>query len=145
MRSFHQNMKVVLVKPPAAWADATVPSAYIDMSDYAFIVFLIFTGTMATGDTLAAKVVQATSSAGAGSKDIASAAITDLVITDDDALASIEVRDTALDVANDFRYVSLTIDETGSPVAGAVIALLYGGGGLAPTQPAKYVEKVQVS
>lgn len=145
MRTFHQNMKVVLVKPPAVWADATLPASYIDMSDYAFIVFLIFTGAMNTGDTLAAKVVQATSAAGAGSKDIASAAITDLDIADDDAMASIEVRDTALDIENGFRYVSLTIDETGTPPAGAVIALLYKGGGLAPTQPAKYVEKVQVS
>jgi len=145
MRSFHQNMLVDLVKPPAVWADATLPASYIDMSDYAFIVFLIFTGAMDTGDTLDVKAVQAVDAAGTDSKDITGAAITQLVITDDDALATIEVRDTALDIANGFRFVSLIIDETGTPAAGSIVALRYAGGGLAPTQPVKYVEQVQVS
>jgi hypothetical protein len=145
MRTFHENVLFAAVFPPAAWADGTVPATYIDMSDYERIVFLILTGAMATGETVAAQVVQATDSAGTGSKDITGATITDLTLTDDNALATIEVRDTALDVENSFRYVSLTIDETGSPPFGCVIALLYKGGGLPPTQPATYVEQIEVS
>lgn len=145
MRTFHENMKFAAVFPPAAWADGTVPSAYIDMSDYERCVFLIMTGAMATGDIVAAQVVQATSAAGAGSKVITGATITDLDIDDDNALATIEVKDTALDVENGFRFLSLTIDETGSPAFGCVIALLYRGGGLPPTQPATYVEQIEAA
>jgi len=145
MRTFHENMLFAEVFPPAAWADGTVPASYIDLADYERVVFLIMTGAMDTGDIVAAQVVQATDAAGTGSKVITGATITDLTLTDDDALATIEVRDTALDVENGFRFVSLTIDETNSPGFGCVIALLYKGGGLPPTQPATYVEQVEVS
>lgn len=145
MRTFHDNMLFAEVFPPAAWADGTVPASYIDMADYERCVFLIMTGAMDTSDVVAAQVVQATDAAGSGSKPLVGATITDLDIDDDDALATIEIRDTALDVENGFRFLSLTIDETNSPGFGCVIALLYKGGGLPPAQPATYVEQIEVS
>jgi len=144
MRSFHENVLVTLGQVPAAITTATVPATYIDMSDYARIVFIIHVGDMPATSTLDAQVVQATDSSGTGSKNITGAAITQLVATDDDKMVSIEVRDTALDVANGFRYVAITLTAANSPV-GTCFALQYRGGGLPPTQPAAYEEQVEVS
>jgi hypothetical protein len=145
MRSFHENVLLNLVQAPAVPVDGTLPASYIDMSDYERIVFLIWVGVMNAGDLLDAQVVQATDAAGAGSKNITGAAITQLTATDDGKLVSIEVRDTALDVENSFRFVSLTLAETSAPPFAMVLALLYKGGGLPPTQPTLYAEQVEVS
>ena len=144
MRSFHENMLANLVLIPGTIASSTVPATYIDMRDYERVVFLIFVGDMPTSSTLDAQVVQATLADGTGSKDITGAAITQLVATDDNKMVSIEVRDTALDVAGGFRFVSLTLVEAADPI-GMVLAFSYKGGGLPPTQPVAYEEQVEVS
>ena len=144
MRTFDKWMLADIVHPPGAYATGILPSSYIDMSDYDRIVFLIMVGTLGATDTLDAQVVQATDAAGAGSKNVTGAVITQLVDADDDNMVSIEVAGSALDVENGFRYVALSIAQAGTP-DGAVLALRYRGGGLPPTQPAAYSEQVRAS
>lgn len=144
MRSFHSNIAVDKVAQPAALVDGILPAVYLDMSDFDFIVFLLAVGVMAAPDIIDMKVVQATDSAGAGSKDVTSALITQLVDGDDGEYVSIEVRGSALDVDNAFRFVAVDIQITGTAI-GSVQALRYRGGGLPPTLPAAYSEQVQVS
>jgi hypothetical protein len=145
MRTWHENIAVDQVKSPGNLASETVPAAYIDMSDWARIVFEIKVGTMDVTSTIDAQVVQATLSDGTGSKNISGAAITQLVAADDDVLVTIEVRDTALDVENDFRFVALTVAVAGTAVVGTITAYRYKGGGQPPTQPAFYAEQVEVA
>ena len=145
MRTWHENILVKQVKSPGDLASETIPATYIDMSDYERIVFEIKVGTLAADSTIDAQVAQATDSAGTGTKDITGALITQLVDADDDTLVTIEVRDTALDVENAFRYVSLEVAVAGTAVVGTITAYLYKGGGLPPTQDAFYAEQVEVS
>ena len=60
-------------------------------------------------------------------------------------MVTIEVRDTALDVENDFRFVSLTVAVAGTAVVGTITAYRYKGGGQPPTQPAFYAEQVEIA
>ena len=145
MRTWHENILVKQVKSPGDLASETIPAAYIDMSDYERIVFEIKVGTLAADSTIDAQVAQATSGAGAGTKDIAGALITQLVDADDDTLVTIEVRDTALDVEGGFRFVSLEVAVAETAVVGTITAYLYKGGGLPPTQDAFYAEQVEVA
>lgn len=145
MRTWHENIAVDQVKSPGNLASETVPAVYLDMSDWARIVFEIKVGTLAADSTIDAQAVQATLSDGTGSKNISGAAITQLVDADDDTLVTIEIRDTALDVENDFRFVSLTVAVAGTAVVGTITAYRYKGGGQPPTQPAFYAEQVEVS
>lgn len=80
---------------------------------------VISAGAFATSATLAAKLEQATSDAGAGAKDITGKAITALTEagTDDNKQALINLRAEELDVENDFDYVRLTL----TPAVDAVL------------------------
>lgn len=144
MRSFHSNIAVDKVAAPAALVDGILPAVYLDMSDFDFIVFMLQVGVMAAPDIIDAQVVQATDSAGTGSKNVTGALITQLVDGDDGEYVSIEVKGSALDVDNSFRFVALDIQITGTAI-GAVQAFRYRGGGLPPALPAAYSEQVQVS
>ena len=144
MRTWDQWLAVDEVHPPGDIVTGILPAVYIDMSDFDFIVFEVQVGTMGATSAIDAQVVQATDSAGAGSKNVTGALITQLVDADDNAWVTIQVRDTALDVDNLFRYVSLSLTAAGTAAAGAVKAYRYRGGGLGPTQPVKYAEKVRV-
>lgn len=147
MRRFSENIFVQMVKPPVAnLSDETVPSTYIDVSAYERFAFLILVG--ATDDTaITAQVVQATAAAGTGSKNISGAAITGTVLagTNDNKWAMIEVESRRLDIANDFRYVSLTVAATGgSASVGSIIFLAWRGPVRPPTFGSDKAEIVYV-
>lgn len=145
MRTFHENFLAKQGMCPQSLSGATTePTTYIDMTDYERLVFVIRSGAIAGGRTLDAKLVQASDSAGSDSKDITGAAIVQIDDTEDVAMTTIEVRDTALDVANGFRYVSMTITASAAIIV-SVTAYLYKGGGLPPTQDAFYSQHVEVS
>ena len=144
MRSFHSWLAVDKVAAPIALVDGILPAVYLDMSDFDYVVFLIQIGVMAAPDIIDMKVVQATASDGTGSKDVTGALITQMVDTEDGNYKSIEVKGSALDVDNLFRFVAVDIQITGTAL-GAVQAFRYRGGGLPPALPAAYSEQVQVS
>lgn len=93
---------------------ATLPAAYINVSDYDYFGFLISTGVM--DGTIDAKVVQATaaSDGGSDSKDVSGAAITQIPATGDADQVSITVETRKLDINNGFNYVALTLTEDSS-------------------------------
>ena len=144
MRSFHSWLAVDKVAAPIVLVDGILPAVYLDMSDFDYVVFLLEVGVMAAPDQIDMQVVQATASDGTGSKNITGALITQIVDGQDGEYVSIEVKGSALDVDNAFRFVAVDIQVTGTAL-GAVLAFRYRGGGLPPTQDADYSEQIQVS
>ena len=93
---------------PDEYAAGAQNSDWIDMGKIDQIMAIVMAGTMETATTLDSKLTQATSSGGAGEKDITGKAITQLVAaTDSDKQALINCRADELDIDNDFRFVRL--------------------------------------
>lgn len=125
-------------------ASETLPAAYIEVGQFERFAFALDVG--ATDQGIAFKVVQATDSAGTGSKDITSAAITALTATDDNKQVLIEVQTAKLDINNGFNYVACTTTLTGGS-ATVGHSVFYGiNPKVAPvTQPAAFVQQVLVA
>lgn len=96
---------------PADLATTAASTGWIDAALYHQLMGVVLTGAI-TG-TLDAKFQQATSSAGAGAKDVAGKAITQLAATADNKQAVINLRHDDLDMDGGFRYVRLTVTPTG--------------------------------
>ncbi len=81
-------------------------------------------GIIVTSGTVDFKLQQATSSTGAGSKDITSANITQLTTGDNDEQSWINIRADQLDVANNFDFIRgvMTVTTAGADSA----AYIYG-------------------
>lgn len=101
-----------------------VSSAYVSVANFARIVALFQTGLIAAGGTMNAKLEQATSSGGAGVKDITGKAITQLADTADNLNFCIDLRADELDIPGGFIFVRLTI--TPATAAALVSGLLLG-------------------
>lgn len=102
--------KEVLLGPAV---QATATSTYKSVQDCKRILVRLAYG--ASDGVFDMKVVQATSSAGAGSKDITGAAITQLSATDDNKQAEIEIDVDALDEG--FTHVAVTVTAAGTTTA----------------------------
>jgi hypothetical protein len=100
-----QDLYRQVLLDPGTISDGT--TAYIDMADVHSAKFFLALG--ATDQTTDMKLVQATSSGGAGVKDITDAAIATLAATDDNKQKSIEVDPYQLDMNNGFRYVAAVL------------------------------------
>ena len=134
----------VVLAPESGPTTATLPASYIDVTNFERFAFVISAGALGASATVDAQVVQATAAAGTGSKNITGAAMTQFTDTDDDTFVTIEVQSDQLDIANDFRYVAITV--TIANTADLEVLFL----GLNPrhvpvTQPAAYGEAVQVA
>jgi len=149
MRRLSENVFIQMVLPPTGSnvTDAAYPSTYIDVSTYGRFAFLVAVGT--SDDTaVVAKVVQATAAVGTGSKDVTGAGVTTTILagsSSDDRWALIEVETNHLDIANNFRYVSLSVAATGGS-ATAMCAFFMGwrANKLPPTFGSDLAEQVFV-
>jgi hypothetical protein len=97
---------------PAHATAATYTSGWVDVSLFQKFGAIITVGTLGASATLTAKLEQATSSGGAGVKDITGKAISGLTQTPTDNSTSqqiINCRSDELDVANGFRYVRINV------------------------------------
>ena len=145
LTSLNEQVYIQSVLPPESGpTTATVPTTYIDVTDFERFAFLISAGALGASATVAAQVVQATAAAGTGSKVITGAAMTAFADDDDDQFVTIEVQSDQLDIANGFRYVAITV--TIANTADLEVLFL----GLNPrhvpvTQPDAYIEAVQVA
>ena len=101
---------VVGVIDPDANSAATTTTGWIDMRDWGSLLAVIMAGDLGSSATLDAKFEQATSSGGAGAKDVTGKAITQLTQagTDSNKQALINLRAADLDVDNGFRYARLS-------------------------------------
>lgn len=145
MRRFGENVYIdMVVVPTANPTDGTHPATYIDVSDCERFAFYRFCGS--SDDTsVTMKVVQATSSAGAGSKDVSGAAITatSLGSGETNQLAGVEVQTSMLDINNGFRYVAVAHTATGgSATATAILFFKWRTASTPVTQPASVAEIV---
>lgn len=117
-----ERAAVLATIDPDNYSDGTQTSDWADMSKFETAMAIAMTGTIAgaaTNGTVNFKLQQATSSGGAGAKDITGKAITALTEdgTDSDKQAIINVRGEELDVDGGFRYVAMvaTLLDAGSP------------------------------
>jgi len=144
IRTFDDFMATDLVKAPGNLADETIPATYLDLYGMQKIVFLVAWGALDADDTIDLQVVQATSSAGAGSKNITGAVVTQVVDTHDNKFLTIEVDGQALDVDGGFRYVALAVNIAGATaMVGCIFAMRYRGEEPV-VKPAAYKEAVVV-
>jgi len=88
-------------------------SEWVSMQDYHRGWLLINVGVI-TDATVDVKLMQATTTAGLGGKDITGKAITQLVNTDDNVLCCIELQTEEMDVSNLFDCVAVEYQINGS-------------------------------
>lgn len=112
---------------PDAYTAATYTTGWVSMKNFARLAALVSVGDMAATSTVNAKLEQATSSGGAGAKDITGKAITALTQagTDDNKQAWINLEPAELDVDNNFAFVrlSMTVAVAASDAAGYLFGI----------------------
>lgn len=96
------------------------------------------------GTSLDAKVTQATSSAGAGAKDITGAALTQILTALQNGLATIDIGPGALDDKNGFKYVRVEVTVVGTTVWGVNTVRYSGRNNGKLTQDATYRQQIRV-
>lgn len=124
MRWFSDNIVIDLIEVPAANpSDGTVPATYKDVSEFERFAFLRGVGSSDDTSCLM-QVKQATSAAGAGSKDVTGAVSTSATAIGSGAnnkWAIIEVETAKLDSNNGFRYVAVAKTATGGAATASTI------------------------
>lgn len=121
---FPEGHVILATLDPVSQAAATVTTGWVSMAQVHSLVALIQTGVLGASATVDAKLQQATNSSGGSAKDITGKALTQIVkASGDNKQASIELRDTDLDVSGGFSYVrlSLTVGTAASLVSAALI------------------------
>lgn len=132
------------VKDPVVLTTGTYPAAYINVGDYERFAFVLELGV--TDQTTDFKVVQATASAGTGSKDVAGAVITQFSATDDNKQAIIEVETKKLDINNGFYFVAVTATiATGTTTTASIVFYGVNPHSVPVSQPAAFAQKVIVA
>lgn len=117
-----ERCAVVGTIDPDAYTANTYVSDYVDMTEFERLMAIVMAGTQSTNGAIAAKLVEATSSTGAGAQDISGKAITGLAGTgDNDEQAIINLRADEMDVADGYTHVALSMTITGTVDAGAVL------------------------
>ncbi len=120
-----ENLAVLATLDPVSQAASTVTSGWVDASKFAEILALIQTGVMGASATVDAKLQQATSSGGAGAKDVTGKALVQILkAAGDNKQAWINLRPEQLDVNGGFRWVRLSL--TVGTAASIVSAMLLG-------------------
>ena len=149
MRRFSENVFVKLAMSPRANpTDGIFPtsSTYIDVAEYSRFAFLIMVG--GTDDTaVTCQVVQATATAGTGSKNVTGAALTGTALagTNDNKWSIIEVERNHLDITGAFQYVAVDVAATGgTATAMAILFLGWRSRKLPPTFGSDLAEQVFV-
>jgi len=128
---------------PVSQGVGTVSSGWISAANFERFQATVQTGVLGTAATVDAKIQQATSAGGAGAKDVAGKAITQIVkATGDNKQAIIGLRADELDVNAGFAYfnVSITVGGAASLVSASVLA----GNGNMPASTQNQAAVVQV-
>jgi hypothetical protein len=118
-------VSVLATYDPVSQAAATVTTGWVDAGNLHSVLAILQTGVLGASATLDAKLQQATTSGGAGAKDVTGKAITQIVkASGDNKQALINCRTSELDVEGGFRYVRLSL--TVGTAASIVSAVLLG-------------------
>lgn len=120
-----------VVAPSAQGAGAAV-SGWISAAQFQKFLAIVQAGTFGSSATLDAKIQQATSSAGAGAKDITGKAITQMLAAGGNNLqAEIDLDAQDLDTNGGFSYIQLSVT-VGTAATGTSAVLLGLGGRFGP-------------
>lgn len=120
-----EGLAVLATIDPISQGVGTVTTGWVDQSQFLAVMALIQTGVLGASATVDAKIQQATSSAGAGAKDVTGKAITQIVkASGDNKQALISLKEADLDTEGGFRYVRLSI--TVGTAASLISATLFG-------------------
>jgi hypothetical protein len=120
-----QRVGLAGVISPVSQGVGSVSTGWIDATTFMKYLATVSAGVLGAAATLDAKLQQATDNAGAGVKDVAGKAITQLVkATDDGKQAEINLKQEDLDFANGFKWFRLTL--TVGAAASLVAAQVYG-------------------
>ena len=123
---------IVATIDPDAYADGAQNSDYVDMADFESLMAVLLLGAVPdTGTTIDFKLQQATTSGGAGVKDITGKAITQIASGSPavgDKQAIINVRASELDLDNGFQFVRAvaTGADSSSPADSPTVTVDYG-------------------
>ncbi len=127
-----EQAAIVATIDPDVYAHGAQNSDYVDMADFEQLMAVLMIGTFPDTDTtMDFKLQQATSSGGAGVKDITGKAITQIASdspVSSDKQAIINLRGSELDIAGGFRFVRAvaTGTDSGSPADSPVNTIDYG-------------------
>jgi len=120
-----QRVAVVGAIDPDVHTAATYTTGWIAAKNFFAYMAIIMAGTLGTNATIDAKIEQATDAAGAGAKDVSGAVITQMTQagTDkSDKQAIINLRQSQLDIANNFTHFRLSMTvATATSDAGAIV------------------------
>lgn len=118
-----ERVAVLATVDPDAYSTGTQTSDWALMENWGRALAIINAGIIAASGTLDAKLMQATSSTGAGAVTIAGKAITQMTTGDNDKQAMIDLKADELNVAGGFTYVALrmTLATAGGDVGGVLL------------------------
>lgn len=118
---------VLGVIAPVSQAAGAVSTGWVSVKNFYAIMATIQTGVLGASATLDAKIEQATTSGGAGVKDVTGKAITQIVkASGDGKQATITVRPQDLDTNGGFAFVRLTLTVgTATSLIGALLQGFY--------------------
>lgn len=122
-----ERIAVIATIDPDAYSAGTQTSDWANAEEWHQLMAVVEAGILAGTATLDAKLMQATSSTGAGAKAIstANAQITQLTTASNDKQAIINLRTDSLDVAGGFSFVALrmTLTTAGGDMSGVLFGV----------------------
>ena len=105
-----EMLAILATIDPASQSAGTATTGWVSVANHHGLLAVVQTGVLGTLATVDAKLQQATDSSGAGAKDVAGRAITQIVkATGDNKQALINLKPEELDTVNGFGFVRVAL------------------------------------
>ena len=105
-----EMLAILATIDPASQSVGMATTGWVSVANHHGLLAVVQTGVLGTLATVDAKLQQATDSTGAGAKDVAGRAITQIVkATGDNKQALINLKPEELDTVNGFGFVRVTV------------------------------------
>ena len=105
-----EMLAILATVDPASQSAGTATTGWVSVANHHGLLAVVQTGVLGTLATVDAKLQQATDSSGAGAKDVAGRAITQIVkATGDNKQALINLKPEELDTLNGFGFVRVAL------------------------------------
>ena len=105
-----EMLAILATIDPASQSAGTATTGWVSVANHHGLLAVLQTGVLGTLATVDAKLQQATDSSGAGAKDVAGRAITQIVkATGDNKQALINLKPEELDTINGFGFVRVAL------------------------------------
>ena len=105
-----EMLAILATIDPASQSAGTATTGWVSVANHHGLLAVVQTGVLGTLATVDAKLQQATDSSGAGAKDVAGRAITQIVkATGDNKQALINLKPEELDTLNGFGFVRVAL------------------------------------